>query len=321
MNFKSIAAIIFLTLGLTQVANAQNGALVPAEMPPSDYTGNQYSDSRGCLFIRASFDGQVTWVPRFDANRRPICTTPTPAQTAQQPAVPSPTVAEPAPVRIVSEPAIAPQRIAEPNAPTQATAPEPRRATATPNRPATPARSRLPAGHHAACPAHSPFGELVRHTSGRDMVRCVVSADLMLNPIGGAARPGPIISSPSNSPVPYAPPAPSSSPTLPPDPYGPSIPAPNGPSFPAPFDSSYTPYAPTHGGSFVQVATFAIPRNADRTRHSLVSQGVSTQLHPTRARGQQMQVVVAGPYHDASAAQTALHTARRMGFADAFIRR
>lgn len=284
MKRIGIAAAIFAAFSLSGMAVAQNGALLPAEMPPAGYTGTQYSDSRGCLFIRASFDGRVTWVPRFDENRRPICTTPAAAQPAPPPAAqPVTQQATPvsSPVQVAAEPAIAPQRITQTYAPAHTAPTAPRRAAATPRRAATPARPRLPAGHHAACPASSPFGELVRRPSGTVAVRCVISANLMLRPVGATPPPTTV------TPVP--------------------APRPTTPSL--------------HAGTFVQIATFAVPQNAARTRHALMAQGLMAQAHPIRTRGQHMQVVLAGPYFDASSAQNALQTARRMGFSDAFIRR
>lgn len=75
----------FLASGLAVApAQAQSVAQVsrPAELPPAGFTGQQFVDSRGCVFMRAGFGGQVNWVPRIGRDRKPICNEVTPAQAA-----------------------------------------------------------------------------------------------------------------------------------------------------------------------------------------------------------------------------------------------
>ncbi|NDW46980.1 SPOR domain-containing protein [Ruegeria sp. PrR005] len=67
-------SVIGLSIGFSSL-NAQTlrVATPPAEYPPASYKGKQYVDSRGCIFIRAGIDGNVTWVPRVSRERKQVC--------------------------------------------------------------------------------------------------------------------------------------------------------------------------------------------------------------------------------------------------------
>ena len=73
-------------------------------------------------------------------------------------------------------------------------------------------------------------------------------------------------------------------------------------------------------GYYVQVGTFGEPANAQRSVARLQGLGLPVAKSRISSKGRSMQVVMAGPFRDAGAAQAALSKARRSGFGDAFIR-
>ena len=84
MKFTSIVAVAALmtTFG-AGISQAQSFRDQPAEFPSASYKGKQYVDSKGCVFIRAGIDGNVTWVPRVSRKRQGVCGfKPTNVQTA-----------------------------------------------------------------------------------------------------------------------------------------------------------------------------------------------------------------------------------------------
>ena len=66
------AAAVWAVLAGPSVA----GLPGPAELPPKNYAGQQYVDSKGCLFLRAGPRGNESRVPRVTRDGLPICDQP-----------------------------------------------------------------------------------------------------------------------------------------------------------------------------------------------------------------------------------------------------
>ncbi|MDM7932973.1 SPOR domain-containing protein [Tabrizicola sp.] len=68
-----ITSLVSLGLLLLASAGQAQDRVVPAELPPADFRGQQYMDSKGCLFLRAGEAEATIWVPRVTRTGLAIC--------------------------------------------------------------------------------------------------------------------------------------------------------------------------------------------------------------------------------------------------------
>ena len=122
MLLKVLSVAVFAAIVGPMAGQAQTVAQIggPAESPPAGFTGQQYVDSRGCVFLRAGYGGQATWVPRVSRNRKALCgypptgTTRAPIEMADESQPAAPVVVAQAPVVVAPAASAAKSRVGAP---------------------------------------------------------------------------------------------------------------------------------------------------------------------------------------------------------------
>jgi hypothetical protein len=358
MVAKLFSTAAVLTALSVVAAQAQVGR-VPAEIPPASYAESQYVDSNGCVFIRAGFNGNTSWVPRYGDDRRPMCGfAPSLQGGAAAVAQATPAAPAPAPVTVRAAPTAAP-RAAAPvrTASTRIPYSVPPETTRPAARVQAPARVyQAQAGSldtrwsfyertgPSPCTNYSPHSQMyaVPSPARPDLpLRCgpqaVHPADALReqSPRGGVWEPW-------DGANPY--PGPNNNVYMLPPTYAPRWPEPylQGTSYQsrtAPTAApratvstmgttggvtAHQPRAATGGqmsnGQYVQVGTYGERSNVRAAISRLQAQGMPVATGSTSNGGRPLQVVLAGPFTSQAELSAALGRARAMGYTDAFVR-
>lgn len=265
----------------------------PAQTPPAGYDAPQFIDSRGCVFVRAVFGGQVNWVARIGPDRKPICNPPA-AGLGEDSALRPKTMQD-------FDPSAAQETVlgAVDTAPVAAPCPA--------SAPVLQEFPILTGGAVQVCTRGdgsrigwvSPrfdTGALAQQKAASPQSREDVPQDKA--PDGGAAQGR------------AEPPAP---PTAPP-------PAP--PTAAAPKSQTLDPISAPEGQSiYVQVGAFALEANAKNAAQHLKGMGLPVAFVQMGQTGAGLMAIMAGPFDSLAQASEVLDHLRREGFSDAFLRK
>ena len=296
-NASLVASALMVSVSMAQ-AQSLSRLGEPRNLPPISFTGQQFADMDGCVFLKAGFGGQVRWVPRISANRRPLCGYPptfggTVAQAA--PLMPPATVvAQPIVAGLSGQPAVGEPIRLVPNTPPPAASPIQRHGAAM-----TPPVTQGARLTYAA--AQTPRVTIAIPTPPRGYK--LAWTDDRLNPARGL---GTAAGQAQQDQVWTR--------TIP----AVQVTAAQPRSRTAIFIMSATDAA--SGGAYVQVGTFGQPANADSARARLGALGLPVSTSQITRKGKALQIVFAGPFATTGQAQSALSAARAAGFGDAILR-
>ena len=334
MRSKVLATAICALVLTAGMAEAQSLVRLggPANLPPTSFTGQQFVDNRGCLFLRAGFGANVNWVPRVDRSYKPLCGLPPTFGAA-----------------VIA--AVAQSMAPDPEAGAVAALAEPAAAAAAQTRPVAPA---------VAQPANAPPPARQR----KSLMELLFGSPKPAM----AANPAPVVVATSPAPQPGNPDPSATSNAVPAPPAGyeaawkddrlnprrglgtatgqaqqdqvwtRDVPAvlvteAKAKAMPPKVTLATKSAPPTQtaaqnaaqnaaqpGAVFVQIGTFGQVGNAARVKDRLGALGLPVATSTITRQGKVLQVIYAGPFTSLAQARTALQQVHRAGFGDAVLR-
>lgn len=298
--FSGLAALV-LVVGIAGGSAVAAQGTEPAELPPAGFSGNQYVDSKGCVFLRAGLGATTTWVARLGRDRKPVCGyAPTPTASAQPAAAPEP-VAEPA-ATPAPPPAAKTTAAAKPAAP-RARKPAP--VAAEPDTLALVATKRVDRGA-TYCAGGGGAAHRYLLSDGKRVTRCGPGNDEALAFVNGIGAPGVTVSD-------RAPSARETRRALAAEAGAYRVVWSRG-KLTGTAGAATAAVADAGRGPYVQIGAFAEPANADRAVQTLKQLG----LPASAASGGGLRVILAGPFASQSELSNALTLLRQNGYGDAF---
>ncbi len=300
MIIRAVPAALILVVCLSAGLSAQTlrTDTGPSELPPENYTANQYVDSRGCVYIRAGYAGQVTWIPRVTRDRKLVCRqTPSSPQTVAAPVAPlAVPVVKAAPVQPSAKPAAQkPVRVVKVSAPKPRKATAPTRISVNPA-PAGPAPRGIPDGFEAAWD-----DDRLNPRRGQG----TATGQAQMDRIWTTAVPKRLIEERDGTAIqhvkkPYVTPVKARASTK----------------------SAPRKVAPPSGApQFVQVGVFGVRSNTQATVARLQALGLPVHVRSIQSKGRTLDVVMAGPFRQQASSKSALAAVHKAGYRDAHLRK
>ena len=323
MRQKLSAICCFGIIG-AGAAIAQSG---PAELPPEDFAGRQYIDSKGCIYLRTTRDTGVVWEPRTLTEGEVMCGF-APTFPFLEPKDGSDPMDQ---VVVIPKTPVEPEvQEEEPQAaaevePDESPAPVvemPKPAEAEPKPLEEPVTEPEVVDVEEEEPSVESLADLdsveTEASTEKEVVEPEVAEELEE---AAKAQPEPVeteapVEAASAQPEPVQP-----NETVVPEPKPEPAPVVTSDPVETATQPEEVAQADWSKGTYLQIAAFRQRENTLKTKAKIEDIGLQIAIETVQSQGRPLEVVLVGPFADSEAAKDALRAVRRAGYKDAFTRR